>query len=359
MESSFGNLLIYYLSGTGNALAASRWMVEKADAKGIHGQMLPVDRLKFPEIPTLKGTTLIGFCFPTHGFGIPWFMLKFVWRFPKVKNSKVFICNTRAGSKLGKVFLPGISGMAQWIPFLILLLKGYSIRGLLPLDMPSNWISVHPGYKTKVIASIFERNHGIVTDFISKLLQNRRFYHYWVFATLPLDLALAPVMLGYQMYGRFLFAKMFIATNQCNGCGICYEKCPVGAIRMYAGKPYWTVHCESCMRCISLCPEKAIQASHLMFGIMIIAGAMLPVYFFIFDFFGSLPHAVFNSLDFFLEWVYKVSLFSLLYFIVYLLLKFKPIAYLFEYTSLTRYWRGYRAPGISKKDYLGGKKKRI
>jgi len=358
MEDAFQNLLIYYLSGTGNALTACRWMIETAAAKGVNAQMIPIDRTKYPEIPSLKGKTLIGFCFPTHGFGIPWYMLKFIWRFPKVKNSKVFISNTRAGSKLSKIFLPGISGWAQWIPFIILLLKGYGIRGLLPIDMPSNWISVHPGYKAKVVDSIFKRSHMIVSEFINKLLNNKRRYHYMVFAALPFDLALAPIMIGYQMYGRFLFAKMFIATDKCNACGLCVDKCPVKAIRMYGSKPYWTLNCESCMRCISICPEKAVQTSHLMATLIIIASSMLPVYFLIFDLFGKLSSNIFNSLDFFLEWGYKILLYSMVYFLVYLFMRFKPISYLFEYTSLTRYWRGYRAPGVSAKDYYKAQNKK-
>ncbi len=357
MSVAYQNLLIYYLSGTGNALTASRWMVEEAASKGIHGQLIPVDRTKTPVIPELKGRTLIGFCFPTHGFGIPWFMLKFIWRFPKIKNSKVFISNTRAGSKLSKVFLPGISGMAQWIPLLILLLKGYGIKGLLPLDMPSNWISVHPGYKAKVVNSMFARNHAIIVRCMEALLSGKRFYHYYVFATLPLDIALAPIMIGYQMYGRFLFAKMFIATDKCNGCGICFEKCPVRAIRMYGDKPYWTLNCESCMRCISICPERAIQASHLMATLIIIATTMLPVYLLIFDFFGSLPRMVFTSLDFFLEWGIKLLLYVMVYFVVWIFLRYKIISLLFEYTSLTRYWRGYKAPNTSAKDYIPKRKK--
>jgi Pyruvate/2-oxoacid:ferredoxin oxidoreductase delta subunit len=354
---TYDDLLIYYLSGTGNALTASGWMARIAENNGVRAQLIPIDHQKEPFVPEVKGKTLIGFCFPTHGFGIPWAMLKFVWRFPKLKPAKVFISTTRAGSKMGKVFLPGISGLAQWIPFLILWLKGYGIKGLLPLDMPSNWISVHPGYKRKVVDSIFSHCQALVGRFTEKLLAGKRYYHPYVFIFLPVDLALAPIMMGYQMYGRFLFAKLFVATDRCNACGICVDKCPVGAIRMYGSKPYWTVNCESCMRCISICPERAIQVSHLLATILIIALTMVPFYLLVFELFSQLPGKVFSTLDFFAEWGLKVFLMVVIYWLVYLLMKFRVFSIIVEYTSLTRFWRGYRAPGILPKDFFTFKKK--
>jgi Pyruvate/2-oxoacid:ferredoxin oxidoreductase delta subunit len=357
MDKPYDNLLIYYLSGTGNALTGARWMSENAEKKGVSSQLIPIDRQIDPFVPELNGRTLIGFCYPTHGFGIPWAMLKFVWRFPKVKHAKVFISNTRAGSKLSKIFLPGISGMAQWIAFIVLLLKGYGIKGLLPLDMPFNWISVHPGYRKKVVESMFMHCHAVVDRFMDRLLSGKRYYHYYVFVFLPFDLALAPIMIAYQMYGRFLFAKMFVATDKCNACGICVEKCPVNAIRMYGAKPYWTLNCESCMRCINLCPEKAVQVSHLLATIIILAMSAIPFYLLIFEVFNKFPGRAFSTLDFFAEWGLKLLLFVIIYWFVYLLMKFRFFSFIFEYTSLTRYWRRYRAPGISKKDFFQFKRK--
>lgn len=357
MDKPYHNLLIYYLSGTGNALAGARWMAENAGKKGVGAQLIPIDRQVEPFVPEVSGTTLIGFLYPTHGFGMPWAMLKFVWRFPKVKRAKVFISTTRAGSKFSRFFLPGISGLAQWLAFIILLLKGYGIKGLLPLDMPSNWISVHPGYKKKVVESIFVHCHAIVDRFMDRMLTGRRYYHPYVFIFLPIDLALAPIMMGYQMYGRFLFAKLFVATDKCNACGICVDKCPVRAIRMYGSKPYWTLNCETCMRCINICPEKAIQVSHLLAAMLIIGLSVMPFYLLIIEIFGSLSGRAFSTLNFFAEWGLKVFMMVLIYGFIYMLMKFRFFSFIIEYTSLTRYWRGYRAPGIFAKDFFRLKKK--
>ena len=351
MVKPYTDLLIYYLSGTGNALTSIRWMAEKAAEKGMAVQLLPVDRQKIIEKPHLKGKALICFCYPTHGFGTPWLILKFFWRFPKIKNADVFLSSTRAGSKLSKLFLPGISGMAMWIPFIILLLKGYRIKGMLPIDLPSNWISIHPGYRKKIIESMFKRCEGIVKRFTGRIIEGKFSYHYWVFVTLPLDLALIPITLAYQLYGRFFLSKLFIATDKCNACGICYEKCPAKAIRMYGGKPYWTIHCESCMRCINLCPEKAIQVSHLMLVMILITVTALPIYILLFQFFGTLPIVAFKITSSIINWGITLIIYIVVYAVVFFLMKFKIFNRIFEYTSLTRYWRKYKAPGIKARDF--------
>ncbi|HNW88440.1 MAG TPA: EFR1 family ferrodoxin [Bacteroidales bacterium] len=351
MDKPYQELIIYYLSGTGNAMTSSRWMAEKATEKGLTVQLMPVDRQKFIEKPDVKGRALVGFCYPTHGFGAPWLILKFFWRFPKIKNADVFLSSTRAGSKLSKLFLPGMSGVAMWIPFIILLLKGYKIKGMLPVDLPSNWISIHPGYREKVIASMFRRCEGIVKRFADRVTDGKRFFHYWVFVMLPLDIAIIPITFAYQLYGRFFLAKLFIATDKCNACGICYEKCPANAIRMYGGKPYWTLHCESCMRCINLCPEKAIQVSHLLLAMIFITVSALPIYALIFRFFGTLPDPAFKITESLLNWGLTLLMYILIYAVVFFLLRFKIFNLLFEYTSLTRYWRKYKAPGVKAGDY--------
>ncbi len=351
-DSPYTNLNIYYLSGTGNALTASRWMAGKAAEKGMHAELYPVDRQKSIENPVSKEKTLIGFCYPTHGFGTPWLMLKFFLRFPRGRHEDVFLSSTRAGSKLSNFFLPGVNGISMWLPLLILLLKGYHVKGMLPIDLPSNWILLHPGYRKKVIDSMFSRCERIVKHFTDEITAGRSFFHYWVFIMLPLDLALVPITIVYQLYGRFFLAKLFVASNKCNACGICYEKCPAHAIRMYGLKPYWTLHCESCMRCINLCPENAIQVSHLLLGMIIITVSSIPMYALIFQFFGFLPIQVFRVTASLLNWGVTLLIYVGVYLIVFFLMKSKPFSLLFEYTSLTRYWRKYRAPGIKTSDFV-------
>lgn len=59
--------------------------------------------------------------------------------------------------------------------------------------------------------------------------------------------------------GSFTGTKNFYVTDECVGCGICEQNCPLNRISMEDGKPRWTGKCVHCMGCINRCPKKAIE----------------------------------------------------------------------------------------------------
>jgi hypothetical protein len=150
-------LYIYFISGTGNARISSEWIADEARKNGVKAIVQQIDRLENIIIPRAGENQLIGFAFPTHGFNAAPIMLRFIAGFPRHLSKEVFLLNTRAGMKLSKLFLPGLSGVALLLPAFILWLKGYKCIGFRPVDLPSNWIPLHPGLKKKVIESIFIR----------------------------------------------------------------------------------------------------------------------------------------------------------------------------------------------------------
>ncbi len=353
--NGYNKIIIYYFSGTGNALQASRWISEKASETGINAKLIPIDRLKKIELPVNEGKTLIGFSSPTHGFNLPWIMLKFIFRFPVSKGQDVFLLNTRAGMKMGKLFVPGLSGVAQLLPMLVLFLKGYKIRGLLPLDLPSNWVSVHPGLKQKVVDSIFERRKKEVNRFTDRIITGRPYYARKFFWALPVDLFVSPIALLYFVYGRFFLSKTFIASADCNTCRLCEQKCPTESVTIINNRPYWRFTCESCMRCINICPQKSIQSSHSLAAIIIYISSSIPVFLWL----SQTVDQYISGLGLYLKpvvlfpfkWGIKLSLFYLIYLIFFALMKVKVINKFFEFTSLTKFWRRYKAPGIVASDF--------
>jgi Pyruvate/2-oxoacid:ferredoxin oxidoreductase delta subunit len=347
----YDHVTIYYFSGTGNALTASRWIAENAEKKGIPTDLISIDRFKEINVPVAEGKRLLGFLYPTHGFGIPWIMLKFIFRFPIKERCDVFLLNTRAGSRIFRWFAPGISGIAQILPALILLAKGFRIRSLVPLDMPSNWISVHPGFKPATVDAMVARCRAMVDGFCEKVFAGRRHFRPNVFVMMPLDVALAPIAFMYFLYGRFYFAKVFIASTDCDMCRICELKCPTASIHIINKRPFWKFSCESCMRCINICPRRAIQASHSLAAVIAVAGSFLPLALLLKILNSHVPAALQRPADFIVNWGISLTLFFLVSGAVFWLIRIKWINKLFSATSLTKYWRRYLAPGIKPKDY--------
>jgi Pyruvate/2-oxoacid:ferredoxin oxidoreductase delta subunit len=348
----YKNLIVYYFSGTGNALKASEWLIEKAKEYGIKTSLISIDRFDKIEKPVYEEKTLIAFCYPTHGFNAAPLMLKFITKFPTGKEDVVFI-NTRGGLKFKKIYFPGLSGAAILLPMLLLLLKGYKISGALPFDLPSNWISVHPGLTDNAINDIVSRRKSQIDNFADRLYRNGRAYSYKFFVYMPLDVAVIPIMIGYYFFFRYILAKTFYASADCNDCTICEIQCPTNSIKIVNGRPFWSYTCESCMRCIGICPKKSIQTAH---------SFIIPVMYLIS--FIPIMAAAYNVLNIYIgpgiaadilvriiNWGVTITLTITAYRIFSYVLKIKFFNRIFEYTSLTRYWRRYTAPGINVKSF--------
>ncbi len=347
------NLRIFYFTGTGNALAVSKWITEIFTKKGVNSEIVKITpSLKISQ-KEIEKNTLIGFCYPTHGFNAPPVVVDFIFRFPKSGNN-IFILNTRAGMKLSRLFMPGLSGLAQLLPALILKLKGYKIVGLQPMDLPSNWISIHPGLRKKVIYSIFLRCEKITNKFAERIISGEKVFK--GLRSLPIDMIISPISIGYYFFGRFVLAKTFVAGDNCDGCRICEKQCPVKAIQMKNKRPYWTRKCESCMHCMNICPKQAIQTPHL-FVVVIwwLVFSVVPIFLMQ----KIIPGNVFLNIHYslFLWIIILITGLPIIFFsysILHFLLRFSFFNKLISFTSLTRYkfWRRYFAP----KNYLNLKK---
>ena len=349
-NSRYNNLIVYYFSGTGNALKASEWLIEKAEEYGMNASLHSIDRFKNIEMPETDSKTLIAFCFPTHGFNAAPIMLKLLRKFPKGK-ADILILNTRGGLKFKKLYFPGLSGLAQLYPMLIMKLKGYRIAGALPYDLPSNWVSFHPGLTDSAVNDIMKRRKGQIDKFAGRLYKNGRAYSYKFFLYMPLDIAIVPVMVGYFLFGRIILAKMFYASADCNDCRLCVDNCPTNSIKIVNGRPFWSYTCENCMRCMNTCPKKSIQTAHSFAIPLQYLISFIPITTAIYYLLniqlgeGKTGEFIWSYINAF----YKVALVIISYRLFSLLLRVKFINRIFEYTSLTRYWRRYTAPGVNAK----------
>lgn len=350
---------IFYFSGTGNAAHVGQWVAETIkEAGGVATtvNIVGMDRRSFePPEPDV----LLGFVSPTHGFNFPPVMMYFLFAFPRTSHgNRVFLMNTRAGLKLGRLFLPGLSGIALLLAAVVLMAKGYRIAGMRPIDMPSNWLSLHPSLRPNAVVAISDRCEAIARRFARRLISGGTDFR--ALLDLPQDLLIAPVGLLYYLVGRFVFAKSFYASAACNGCGDCQARCPVTAIVTVRCRPFWTFRCESCMRCMNECPARAIETGH-----GYVTGLIFVVYAFVAD--GTWAALTGRSglaaagpplwwVRFAFDTLVLLGSLALTYRLIHLVGRLPGFQRLLVATSLTRYefWGRYRLATILKQAKRAG-----
>lgn len=336
-------LNLFFMSGTGNSYRAAVWMGEVAKEQGIHSRIIPITKDRSNLDLEDEPGQLFGLVFPTHGFTAPWHMIRFVWGMPRSKRTHAFVIPTRAGIKIGPIPLPGLEGTAGYLIVLLLLLKGYQIRGVQGLDMPSNWMALHWGLSSANVQFIINRAKIKIKAFTETVLDGKRIWG-GIFPLL-LGLLLVPISFGYFVLGRFFLAKLFFASHRCTGCGLCVRSCPVRAIIMkgrVSVKPFWTFRCESCMRCMAYCPEQAVEVSHLL-GIIFYYVTAFPVSIFLADQLAN---------NFLLQYAYIIISLYFVYLIFSNLNRFLLVNKFFTFTTLTHIYRRYHEPETKLKDLL-------
>lgn len=58
----------------------------------------------------------------------------------------------------------------------------------------------------------------------------------------------------------------YYSDENCNGCGICAQICPVDNIKLINDKPEWQHKCIQCLGCLHYCPQEAVQYGEYTIG---------------------------------------------------------------------------------------------
>ncbi len=62
-----------------------------------------------------------------------------------------------------------------------------------------------------------------------------------------------------KAYKKLPGVEVSINYDECNGCGVCADRCFVAAIQMKDGLPVIGQDCKGCGRCVQVCPQHAVE----------------------------------------------------------------------------------------------------
>lgn len=233
--------VIYYLTGTGNSLAIATLLAEKLPGAELRSM---TEAYKSGKLEL--DAEVVGFVFPVYVFGIP---LSFRRLLEKAEWGSVR--HTFAIANFG-----GMPGAALYqVSELVEMRGGHLDAGYL-IKMPDNYLPLYNITTESVQQEQFRVMESQIPVIAAEVAQRQatgirkskqRFDRY-----------ITP-LIYFGIYHFKDMDKKFWVTESCNGCGMCAFSCPFENIRMADGKPQWQHKCEFCMRCINICPERAIQ----------------------------------------------------------------------------------------------------
>ncbi len=340
--------IFYFYTGTGNSYRVAAWMADAARETEATVTLAPIGAAHPAAEIAEDESSLLGLAMPTHGFTAPWAMLRFVLALPRRAHTRAVVVTTRGARRIGSSSMPGFEGTATWLVAFILLLKGYHVQGIVGIDMPSNWMALHPGLPPDAVTEIRTRAQEKAVNFIEAVLSGQR--RFVGRAMLPLAMLLFPLSLAYLLMGRLFLSKLFFASLRCNGCGLCAAHCPNGAIVMRGQeghrRPYWTFRCESCMRCMAYCPQRAIEASHLLVAVIYALASAIPTAALLTWLGTQIPLLGFllDVPGWIVGWGNSFIVLSLLSPAFYWVLGIRWVNMFFTHATLTHYYRRYREP---------------
>ncbi len=348
--------VFYVMSGTGNTYRAGCWMAEIVQQKGGTAEVVMIEDAEPENQLDLTPAPLTGFLFPTHGFMPPWSMIKFLFKLPRVRKVPAICVATRGCIRLDEVSIPGIAGIATFLAALILFIKGYRIKAIFSLDMPSNFINFHSGLHPSSVETITEKTRHRVDRLMPRILSGKRIFftlnNLWeAFWGVLLIWAIPLFPIIYLLIGRIFMGKLMFSNNTCIGCGLCAKSCPNTAIKMRGmGKkkrPYWTFHCETCLRCMGYCPKQAVEAGHS-FAILAIFATSIPAVIFLMAWLRGIFPVVPIVLGYwagkFLNLIYFFPALFISYWLFWQMIRIPFINKLFTVTTFTHYYRRYHQP---------------
>ena len=226
--------MVFYFSGTGNSYQAALAVCAPGETPLDMAACLREGAFRFEP----GAEEAVGFVFPVYYGGLPTVVADFVKKLLLLRPAAYcFAVLTCGGGSYGA---PEMLAKA-------LHARGVRLDAAFTVVMPENYVLMFRtpeiAERDKVLAEASDR-----LDAVRAAVRQRA--KVGVHVTVRDRLITAGLYPGY-VRGRK--TDKFYSDAKCVGCGVCAQRCPVGAIRMADGRPHWVkdrcAWCMACLRC--------------------------------------------------------------------------------------------------------------
>ena len=234
-------ITLYYFSGTGNTQLICNSMKEEFKRAKYSVNLIPIENAQ-PNL--LPHADIYGIAFPIAIHTTYPFVRKFIEALPLDETHSIFALSTMAGTR---------TGLINYILDLQKKRK-FQILGLKNIRMPNNYFpkQVDIEENEKRIIQGIESADKFVQDIITrKIFKDKKDFLSRLFN--PVGNSKWLWKLVKRMY------KFKILKENCLRCQICIKGCPTKNFELVENEIIRKNKCELCLRCLTLCPNQAIQ----------------------------------------------------------------------------------------------------
>lgn len=230
--------MIFYFSATGNSKCVADKIAERTGTKTVS----ITDCLKNKSFD-FESNEIVGFVTPTYSWGLPVTVIDFIKNLNLKSNNYYVFTVATCGTLTG-----GASRMLRDL----LKEKGITVTAQFYVRMPDTWTPVFDLSDKERVEKINSKaglKIWTIANQVHRRVRGNRDFGKMPFADY-----------FYKDYEAMRNTKSLSVNENCIGCGLCAELCPVEAIEIRNGKPVWVKEkCAMCLGCLHHCPKFAIQ----------------------------------------------------------------------------------------------------
>ena len=239
--------MIMYFSATGNTKYCAEFIAGRLNDESIIS-LNDMMKKNITEI-NCEGQKRIGIFSPVYDGDLAYAVSEFIERleFRNVPEDcyiyGLFTCGSMSGNaseRLGTV----------------LSAKGLKLSAAFVVVMPDNYVLMFPQKSNEKIQSSL-KNADVTLQTVIKDIEDCK----KVFMRRGMKI---PSFVMYLIHKFFIPSqrkvKGFTVSNDCIGCGLCAEVCPMNIIELRNNRPVWIKDkCACCLSCLHRCPKRAVN----------------------------------------------------------------------------------------------------